>query len=153
MPRTPRPDPRQLSLCFEAPTFAEPTEGVLRGLDRFVSAIVGRIVREDPRPQTELAALVSDVLGEDVSSAMLYAYAAEAKSGHNISATRLLALIVATRRPDALDAIAQQIGCRVLDGEEFKLAQLGHVEAEIQRLSALRRDLRSDVQPFRGGAQ
>jgi hypothetical protein len=153
MARRANPDPRQLALCFDAPISVAATEGVLKGLDRFVACIVSRIVQEDARPQAALARAVSSILGEEVSPSMLYAYAAKAKVTHNISVARLLALIVATKRPDAFDAIAQQVGCRVLEGAEFQLAQLGHVEAEINRLTALRRDLRATVQPFRGGAQ
>ena len=81
---------------------------------------------------------------------MLYAYAATAKDTHNISVARFLALIVATKRSDALDALVTRIGCRVLEGEEFVLAQLGHVQAELRRLKVVERDLASKARPFDG---
>lgn len=145
------PCPRQLSLSFDAPARVNPTEGVLAGLDRYVAGMVGRMIKEDSRSQAEIAASVSAVLAEEVSPAMLYAYAAESKDNHNISMARFLALVVATRRSDALDALAQRIGCRVLEGEEFVLAQLGHVQAEIQRLKNMERDLRDRAQPMNRG--
>ena len=145
-----REDPRQLALSFDAPPRVTPTQGLLAGLDRYVAGLVSRIVEDDTRTQAEIAAALSAVLGEDVSSAMLYAYAAGSKDTHNISVARFLALIVATKRSDVLDALVTRIGCRVLEGEEFVLAQLGHVEAEMRRLTALRRDLTTKARPFEG---
>lgn len=127
-----------------------PTEGLLAGLDRLVAGYVSRIVQDDPRSQAEIAAAVTAVLGEDVSAAMLYAYAAPSKDTHNISVARFFALVVATKRSDVLDALAIRIGCRVLEGEEYVLAQLGHVQAELRRLKSLERDLMTRAEPLGG---
>jgi len=145
-----REDPRQMSLSFDAPARVTPTEGLLAGLDVYVAGLVARIVQDDPRSQNEIAAALSAVLGEPVSGDMLYAYAAPAKTTHNISVARFFALILATKRSDALDALSTRIGCRVLEGEEFVLAQLGHVRAERRRLDALERELTRKAQPFEG---
>ena len=145
-----REDPRQLALSFDAPPRVTPTEGLLAGLDTYVAGLVSRVVQDDPRSQAEIAAAVSAVLSDDVSADMLYAYAAPAKTAHNISVARFLALVVATKRSDALDALVTRIGCRVLEGEEFVLAQLGHVQAEMRRLKALERDLVGKARPFDG---
>lgn len=145
-----REDPRQMALSFDAPPRVTPTEGLLAGLDTYVAGLVSRIVQDDARSQAEIAAAISAVLGDDVSADMLYAYAAPAKTGHNISVARFLALIVATKRSDALDALVTRIGCRVLEGDEFVLAQLGHVQAEMRRLRAIERDLVGKAQPFEG---
>lgn len=145
-----REDPRQLALSFDAPPRVTPTEGLLAGLDRLVAGYVSRIVQDDPRSQAEIAAAVSAVLGEDVSAAMLYAYAAPSKDTHNISLARFFALVVATKRADALDALAIRIGCRVLEGPEYVLAQLGHVQAELRRLKVMERDLMTKAEPLGG---
>ncbi|QQQ17778.1 hypothetical protein JIP62_10580 [Brevundimonas vitis] len=147
-----RIDPRQMALSFDAPARVTPTEGLLAGLDTYVAGLVSAIVREDSRSQAEVAAAMSAVLGETVSKDMLYAYAAPSKDGHNISAARFLALVVATKRSDALDALVTRIGCRVLEGEEYVLAQLGHVQAEMRRLKALERDLTTRARPLDGRA-
>lgn len=145
-----RVDPRQMALSFDAPARVTPTEGLLAGLDAYVAGLVSTIVREDARSQGEVAASMSAILGETVSKDMLYAYAAPAKDTHNISAARFLALVVATKRADALDALVTRIGCRVLEGEEYVLAQLGHVQAEMRRLKALERDLTGRARPLDG---
>lgn len=145
-----RLDPRQLALSFEAPPRVAPTEGLLAGLDRYVAGLVSRIIHDETRSQAEVAASMSAVLGEKVSSQLLYAYAAEGKETHNISAARFLALIVATKRSDVLDALVTRIGCRVLEGDEFLVAQLGHIEAEIARLKLKQRDIKSRALPLAG---
>ena len=96
-----RQDPRQLSLSFDAPPRVTPTEGLLAGLDIYVAGLVSRIVQDDPRSQAEIAAATSAVLGEEMSADMLYAYAAPAKTSHNISASRFFALVLATKRARA----------------------------------------------------
>ena len=145
-----REDPRQMALSFDAPPRVTPTQGLLAGLDRYVAGLVSRIVEDDTRTQPETAAALSAVLGEEVSSAMLYAYAAGSKETHNISVARFLALILATKRADVLDALAIRIGCRVLEGDEYVLAQLGHLRAEKRRIDTLLRDLERKAQPLEG---
>lgn len=145
-----RIDPRQMALSFDAPPRVTPTEGLLAGLDAYVAGLVSTIVREDTRSQAEVACAMSAVLGETVSKDMLYAYAAPSKDGHNISAARFLALVLATKRSDALDALVTRIGCRVLEGDEYVLAQLGHVQAEMRRLKAMERDLTTRAAPLVG---
>ncbi len=149
--RRPSFSPDQLGFTFETPvTVAE--EGQLAGLDRVIASAVGRILRDDPRGRYEIAAGVSALLEEDVSKAMLDAYSAEAKDSHNISLTRFLALVAETQRYDVLDALCQKIGCKVLVGEEVLTAELGHIEAQIERLQA-RRGVLKKVAPIirRGG--
>lgn len=146
------PDPRQLALIFDAPPAMQPSDGLLAGLDRFVAGLVSRILREDARSHDEVAGALSAVLGERVTPQMMRAYAAEAKETHNISAARFMALVLAAKRSDALDALAQRIGCRVLEGEEYQLARLGHVQSEIARLKTLERQIMARARPLKGRA-
>lgn len=149
-PKRHREDPRQLALSFDAPPRVQPTEGQLAGVDRLIAGYVSRIVQEDGRSRGEIAAAVSAVLADSVSDDMLYAYAAPAKGSHNISLARFLGLILATKRSDVLDALVTRIGCRVLEGEEYVLAQLGHLRAEKRRIDTLLRDLERRAQPLEG---
>lgn len=145
-----REDPRQMALSFDAPPPVLPTEGLLAGIDRLIAGYVSRIMQEDNRSRAEIAAAVSAVLADAVSEDMLYAYAAPAKGSHNISVARFLGLILATKRADVLDALAIRIGCRVLEGDEYVLAQLGHLRAEKRRIDTLLRDLERKAQPLEG---
>ena len=132
--RRPSFKPEQLGFTFEAPVTVA-GEGELAGLDKIVASAVGRILKEDPRSRYEVAAGVSALLADDVSKAMIDAYSAEAKDGHNVSFARFLALIAETQRYDVLDALCHRIGCSVLVGEEVLTAELGHIQAQIARLN------------------
>jgi hypothetical protein len=68
---------------------------------------------------------MSDLLDEEVTRFMLDAYASEAREGHNISASRFLALIAVTNRHDILDHILRRIGAAVLVGAEIATARVG----------------------------
>jgi hypothetical protein len=54
-------------------------------------------LKECEPPREEIAARMSEFLGEDVSKAMLDAYCSQAREDHNISAVRLFALAHATK--------------------------------------------------------
>lgn len=76
----------------------------------------------------EVARLMSETLGEEVSVAMLDAYASVAKADHTISAVRLLALMAVTGDVRPLQMLADQVDRAVIP-ERY----LGAVEAEILR--------------------
>ncbi len=134
-------DPSQLGFSFETPVTVA-GDGQLAGLDRLVASAVGRILKDDPRSRYEIAAGVSALLEDDVSKAMVDAYAAEAKDGHNISVARFFALISETQRFDILDHLLHRIGCKALVGEEVLTAELGHINAQIERLQARQKVLK-----------
>jgi hypothetical protein len=148
--RRPVEDPRQIALQFEAPPRADASPGALAGLDRRISGLVGRILKEEDRPREVIAGAMSALLGEDVTKAVLDQYAAPSADAHNISAARFVALVAVTARHDLLDMIAQLIGARVLVGEEFYAARLGSLQAERRRLDGQIRDLERLATPIRG---
>ena len=143
--RRPAFNPDQLGFTFGSPlTVAD--EGHLAGFGKVVASAVGRVLKDDPRSRYEVAAGVSAMLDDDVSKAMLDAYSAEAKDTHNISVERFLALIAETQRYDVLDTLCHRIGCSVLVGEEVLTAELGHIQAQIARLTQ-RQSLLKKVAP------
>jgi hypothetical protein len=87
---------------------------------------------------------MSRVLAEDVTPAMVDAWASEARTGHNIPAARWWALVAVTGRFDVADAIATRTGARVLSGEEIRATELGHIQAQIEELQARQRALKAD---------
>jgi hypothetical protein len=148
--RKPTEDPRQLSLVLEVPPRMDTTPGALAGLDRRISGLISRVLKEHIDPRAVIAGRMSALLDEDVSKSMLDQYAAPSSEAHNISAARLLALVAATHRHDLLDVLVMPLGCRVLEGEEVIAAQLGSVEARIRELSEERKRLQARVTPIRG---
>lgn len=138
-------DIRQLGFAFDAPPpRVDKTCGVLAGMDRRISGMIGQVLKEHKDPREVVAARMTALLGEDVSKAMLDQYAAPSSEAHNISAARFFALVLATDRHDLLAGLAKTIGASVLVGEEAHAAMLGsamaqkfQAEQRIAELSAL----------------
>lgn len=144
--------PAQLGFTFEPPTPAT-MDADLAGLDRLIAASVADMLKNDPRSRHEVAGAMSGLLGDEVTKAMLDAYASEARDNHNISASRLLAIIAVTERFDIADVLLRRIGASVLVGEELLLARLGNAKAQRAKLDEEIRTLRKRVQPLARGGQ
>ena len=144
-----RPSLTDAQMAF---TFAPPKpareEGDLAGLTAQIASACGRALKEDTRSREEIAGRMSALLGEGITRWMLDAYASEARDGHNVSASRFLALIAATERFDILDAVITKIGARALVGAEVHAARLGHLLAARTQLDEQIRTLRPMVEPF-----
>jgi hypothetical protein len=133
MPRKRKPafDPAtQTALVLGAP-FAEPTDGMLRDIERKFASAIALILTQEERPRIEVAAAMSALVDGTVSRTMLDAYASEARTSHNISAGRFLVLIAATRRYDVLDQLLNIIGVKAVVGPEVLKLELGLLEADL----------------------
>ncbi len=138
--RRPSVPPGQFAFTFEVPKPAK-TASALAGLDREVAATVAVMLKEDARSRFALAGAVSELLDDDVSKAMLDAYASEARENHAISFARLLALTAVTERHDLLDRLTRRIGAALLVGEEIMTAELGQIDRQMEELKRRRRAL------------
>jgi hypothetical protein len=148
--RRPAFDPAQLGFSFDAPR-ADVAEGALADLERVTASAVASILKEDPRSRYEVAGQVSALLDADVSKATLDKYCSEASPEHNVSFARALALVVATRRYDVLDALLRRIGCALLRGEEIELAEIGHLEAQRREIDKRLKGLKAVAEPLKRG--
>lgn len=151
MPKA-KPHPNQLPFDFAAPA---PMKGVaeLAGLERQIAELVGRVLASDPRSREEIAGAMSAVLNDQVSKAMLDAYASGARPDHKVPASRLFALLVVTDRQDLLDPIMRKIGAALLVGDEVKTARLGQIETLMNQLKDEQRRLRNEATPIREGSE
>lgn len=148
MPRKPALSPDQLGFTFDAPSV--PTGMAdLAGLDRMVAAGIALALKEDRRSRREIAAAVSNLLDEDVTSMMLDAYSSEARANHNAPLHRALAIITATNRFDILDKWVTRIGARLLVGDEIKLARLGDLDRQMAALKQERKALEREAKPLK----
>lgn len=137
MTRAPKRKPAfqqaQMTFSFDPPPAAA-SEGALSGIERQVASAVAQILKDDTRTRYEIAGGISSLLDDEVSKLMLDAYASEAREQHNISVGRFLALVAETGRYDLLNALLAKIGARLVVGEEVLTVELGHLEAERQRI-------------------
>ena len=140
----------QLGFTFDPPLPAR-RDADLAGLERMVAASVAIALKEDARSRFEIAGAVSALLDDEVSKAMLDAYASEARDAHNISAARLLALVAVTERFDVLDTLLRRIGAAVLVGDDLLTARLGHLKAQEKVLKAEIRKLEGVAAPIDRG--
>lgn len=145
--RRPALDPSQLGFTFDPPT---PAHGAadLAGIDRMIAAGVGRGLREDARSRYEIAAAVSELLDEEVSKAMIDAYASEARDNHNISAGRFFAFVAVTNRYDILDHVVRRIGAALLVGEEIVTARAGDLRCRISDMQTELKAIEKQARPI-----
>lgn len=145
-------DDAQLGFTFDPPKPAR-READLAGLDRIVAATVALALKEDERPRAVIAAVMSALLGEDVTTHMLNGYASESREKVNIALHRAMALFAATERFDLLDALMRRIGAALLVGEEIHAAQLGHIDRQIAELKVRKRSLEGKAKPIGRGSR
>mgnify|MGYP001171398043 CR=1 FL=1 len=152
MPKA-KPHPGQLGFAFDVPP--APVAGVasLAGLEQRICSTVGTILNSDERSRWEIAARMSELLGEDVSKSMLDAYASPAREEHKVPMSRFFALVAVTDRQDLLDPLLREIGAALLVGEEVLTARLGHIDRHIEHLKAERRRIAAQAPLIRTGDQ
>lgn len=79
-------------------------------LGEVLARAVAETLRDHPNNRAEIAATMSEFLGERVTAAMLNQYASQANAQHNIPAHRLVALSVATGDDRLLNALCAEAG-------------------------------------------
>ncbi|MEA3264160.1 MAG: hypothetical protein U9R07_11835 [Pseudomonadota bacterium] len=142
--------PAQYGFVFETPTIASaPAE--LAGLERRICAAVSEMLKGDERPRELIAAAMSMVLDEEISKAMLDAYASPAREDHKVPLCRFMTLIAVTKRHDIFDRLLREIGAALLVGEEIQTARIGQIDAQIARLNDERKRLKATAPLIRGG--
>lgn len=145
-----KPHPDQFGFSFVAPLPAT-LPGSLAGLERQISGAVGTILNSDLRPREVIAAEMSVLLGEDVTAAMLNAYASPAREGHKVIMSRFWALVQVTTRQDVLDQLLRSIGVSALIGEETMTARLGQLQLIVDEANREIKQLKGSAPLIRGG--
>ncbi|RIA44074.1 hypothetical protein DFR49_2311 [Hephaestia caeni] len=145
------PDERQFDLF----TASRPMNGpaALAGVEAWIAAEVGIMLKEDSRSREEIAGAMSAIMAEDVSRWMLDAYASPARDGHNISFGRALALMAVSQDHALIEEAVHRLGGRILWGEEILAARLGHLQAQRARIDAEIKQLRGRAQPIERGGE
>jgi hypothetical protein len=100
-------------------------EGEFKDFDLLISSAVARCLNESDRSRTEQAEMLSFLLGEPVSVAMLNAYTSGARRDHRVPASRFIIIIAITRRFDILDALLREVGGKALDQNDAKVYEIG----------------------------
>ncbi|MCV6583995.1 MAG: hypothetical protein OIF47_00525 [Marinibacterium sp.] len=97
---------------------------------------VSRALKAAGRSREEIAAEMSDYLGDEISKNMLDAYASEARESHKITVERMMALIHVTGQHGLLGFIAEQFGLVVVHERYRDIIDLHFIEEQEQALAA-----------------
>ncbi len=125
-----RADTRTLNLLEWEPPHIEVArfeERVVRAasLRARIARAVSQALKDDGRSRDDIAFVMSDWLGEDVTKNMLDAYASEAREDHTIPYLRLLALIEVTGDVRLLQLGAEMFGHLVVDNKYLDWVEIG----------------------------
>ena len=131
----------QFAFTFDAPQPAT-LPAALAGVDARIARTVAEVLKNDDRDRSVIAAEMSVLLSDEVTINILNNYASPAQAQHNISFSRMLALIAVTNRFDLLDRELRAIGAAVLVGEEIYTAEIGQIDSEIEKLLRRKKDLK-----------
>ncbi|MFZ5749070.1 MAG: hypothetical protein ACOY45_15605 [Pseudomonadota bacterium] len=150
-----RAHPEQIAFAFDPPVRATAI-AALAGMERRISGTVATILASEAaqgRPREVVAAAMSVLLDEEITKAMLDAYASPARTEHKVPMSRFLALVAVTDRHDLLDERLREIGAALLVGEEVHTARLGHIERQIATLKAERARIAGSAPLIRVGGK
>ncbi|MCT7667651.1 hypothetical protein [Shinella kummerowiae] len=139
-------DPSQLDF-FSKPLFPVRSAAVRIDIDRYRSKMkraMARAIRECPYDRPTIAARMAQYLGlPSISKAMLDAYTAESKEGHDITLPRFAAFVQATGAMWLWDEAVSDQGATLLVGDEARLAEIARLQQEQEAIKDQLRSLRS----------
>ena len=121
-------EPPQAAMAFD--------EREVRGatLAARISRAVSVALRECGKPRAAIGRAMSAYLGEDVSPAMLDAYASVARDQHRISVSRFMALLHATADRRLLELLAEPMGWAVIERKHLPLIEVAAIRERQEEL-------------------
>lgn len=149
MPKA-RAHPNQLGFGF-GPPVAATGPAALAGLEQRICRSVGTMLASDGRHRELIAADMSLLLDDEVSRSMLDAYSSPGRHDHKVPMSRYFGLVAVTARLDLFDPIVREIGGALLSGQEVLTARLGHIDQQIAKLQAERKQVASIAPLIRSG--
>ncbi|WP_048648975.1 hypothetical protein [Nitratireductor soli] len=138
--------PGQLDL-FREPIFPVRAPSAQIDLARFRAKLkrgMAQAIRECPHDRPAIAARMAQYLGlPSISKAVLDAYTAESKEGHDISLVRFKAFVRATGATWLWDMAVAEEGLILLEGDEARLAEIARLQQEQGAIAKELKSLRS----------
>lgn len=135
-------DHRQLLLegLVEIPSQVGPRPGEL-DIDSAIRAAISASLKRSPKSRFEIAAQMSELVGQEISKFMLDAYSAESRETHKFPLQYLPAFVMATGDASILALLAEKCGCVALARSDMALLERGRIREEIERLEEREREL------------
>jgi hypothetical protein len=126
---------------FDIPRAPAPTAGSLDYSVELAHALSDAL-KKSPKSRYEIAARMSELVGHEISKAMLDAWTAESKPGWRFPFEYAAAFEVATETTCLQELLCRKRGSRILEGEEALLAELGRLDRDEQQVKQRRQAIR-----------
>ncbi|MGR3760924.1 hypothetical protein ACUXV3_12460 [Roseobacteraceae bacterium NS-SX3] len=101
-----------------------------------IARAVARVLKACALSREEVAAAMSDYLGQEVSKNMLDAYASEAREDHKITFERMIALVAVTGEVGLIGFAAEMFDLVVVPEKYSDLIELHFIEEQERALAA-----------------
>ena len=108
-------------------------------IDRIFRETISEELRGCPLSRYQVAARMSELLGQDITKTMLDSWTAESKEQHRFPAVFLPAFCEAVGSTEPLRILGQLIGAFVLPGPEALRSEIQRIDEEITRKQAEKR--------------
>ncbi|QDG79383.1 hypothetical protein FJ695_00250 [Labrenzia sp. PHM005] len=114
-----------------------------------ISRAIAKALKECGKDRTTIAGRMSEAIGHPVSVAMLDAYASEAKTDHNITVERFVALIKATGKTELLGFLAEDFDLAVIPRRFENVIELALIEDHQREVDQRRKTLEAKIRGAR----
>mgnify|MGYP000437705007 CR=1 FL=1 len=104
-----------------------------------IKGLVSKALKECPLSRYQVAARMSELLGVEISKAMLDAWSAESKEYHRFPAEFLPAFCEATGNREVLRFLVERAGAYLVPGPDVLRAEVKRIEEQIAELQEGRR--------------
>ena len=103
-------------------------------IDAEFRAAISADIKACPLSRYEIAAKMSELVGQEITESMLYSYTAESKEKHRFPCQFLPAFVVATGGRRAFECLSARSGLFALPGPEALRAEITKLDEQIERL-------------------
>ena len=108
-------------------------------IDRQFRAAISEALKRCPLSRWQVAARMSELIGQEITKSMLDSWTAESKEGHRFPAIFLPAFCEAAGCSEPLKLMGRLVGVFILPGPEALRAEIQRIEEEINRNQAEKR--------------
>lgn len=129
---------------FDFPQTPAPAEGSLDYATE-LRCVLSDALKKSPLSRYQIAAIMSELTGQDISKSMLDAWTAESKTPWRFPFEYAAAFEAACGSICLQELLGRKRGTRVLVGEDMLLAELGRVEKEKAELAVRERDIKAQI--------
>ncbi len=120
-------------------------------IDRQFREAISEALKRCPLSRYQVAARMSELVGQEITASMIYSWTAESKENHRFPAVFLPAFCEAAGTNTPLVLLGRPVGSFVLPGPEALRAEIQRIEEEITRKQQEKRKRMIFLKEMEGG--